>query len=137
MSEREFIQQLPPEQVDALVEIMFLAAESDGDVSAEEISALAATTERVTNGAVSKAQAERSLEKARQALAASSRPERLEAIKGALQVEQRRHALLLAIQVTATDGVIRTSERELILEVAEALEIDGATAADLVRAVER
>jgi tellurite resistance protein len=34
--------------------------------------------------------------------------------------------------VTAADGIIRTSERELILETAVALEIDQDEAADLV-----
>ena len=42
-------------------------------------------------------------------------------------------ALSLAIQVTAADGIIRTSERELIMETAEALEIDPGEAADLVK----
>jgi len=40
--------------------------------------------------------------------------------------------LSLAIQVTAADGIIRTSERELIMDTAEALEIDRDEAADLV-----
>jgi tellurite resistance protein len=44
----------------------------------------------------------------------------------------RKLALSLAIQVTAADGVVRTSERELIMETAEALGIDGDTAADMV-----
>jgi tellurite resistance protein len=44
----------------------------------------------------------------------------------------RKVALSLAVQVTAADGIIRTSERELLMEVAEALEIDRDEAADLV-----
>ena len=39
----------------------------------------------------------------------------------------------MAIQVTAADGIIRTSERELIMETADALEVDRDEAADLVR----
>jgi hypothetical protein len=34
--------------------------------------------------------------------------------------------------VTTADGIIRTSERELIMATAEALEIDADDAADLV-----
>jgi tellurite resistance protein len=41
-------------------------------------------------------------------------------------------ALSLAIQVTAADGIIRTSERELIMDTADALEIDRDEAANLV-----
>jgi len=40
---------------------------------------------------------------------------------------------LRAVLDTAADGIIRTSERELILDVADALEIDRDEAADLVR----
>lgn len=137
MSELEFVQQLSAGQVEALVEVMFLAAEADGDVSDEELAELAHNVARVTNGAVSEGQAGESLGRARLALAAEGRAARLSAVKAGLRPEQRQHALMLAITVTAADGLIRTSERELILETAEALEIDGETAANLVRAVER
>jgi len=46
-------------------------------------------------------------------------------------------ALALAIQVAAVDGIIRTSERELIFDTADALGIDGDTAADMVRDLTR
>ncbi len=46
---------------------------------------------------------------------------------------ERKTALALAIRLVAADGIIRTSERELILDVADALEIDRNEAADLVR----
>jgi tellurite resistance protein len=48
-------------------------------------------------------------------------------------MDARKLALALAIQITAADGIIRTSERELILETAAALDVDGDTAADMVR----
>ncbi|MEO6600222.1 MAG: hypothetical protein ABIQ16_10145, partial [Polyangiaceae bacterium] len=55
-------------------------------------------------------------------------------VKGRLpDAGSRRVALSLAIQVTAADGIIRTSEHELILETAEALEIGREEAADLVQ----
>ncbi len=132
----EFIQQLTPEQVDALVEVMFLAADSDGDVADEEVAQLAKSAARVTNGALSETAVKTSIERAQRLLADSDRGGRLAAVRQALAPEQRRHALMLAIEVTAADGLIRTSERELILETAEALEINGETAANLVRAVE-
>jgi uncharacterized tellurite resistance protein B-like protein len=73
------------------------------------------------------------LVKAKQELDASSRDDRLSAVKARLpDAGARKVALSLAIQVTAADGIIRTSERELIMDTAEALEIDRDEAADLV-----
>lgn len=135
MSEREFLLQLSEGEVEALVEVMFLAAEADGEVASAELSQLAETIERVTNGSLAKGKALELAERARAALATSDRPTRLAALRQALPAPKRAHALLLAVQVTSSDGVMRTSERDLILELSEALEIDGDTAANLVRAV--
>lgn len=135
MSEREFVLELDEPAVTALVETMFLAAEADGDVADDELDQLASSIERVTSGAVPLARARDLIATARDALARSDRATRLAQVKAALTPPQRKHALLLAIQVTVADGKIRTSERELILETAEALDIDGDTAADLVRIV--
>jgi tellurite resistance protein len=45
----------------------------------------------------------------------------------------RKAAFGLAVEVTATDGIVRTSEREFLLDLAGALGIDRDEAADLVR----
>jgi uncharacterized tellurite resistance protein B-like protein len=135
MSEREFLLQLGDAEVAALVEVMFLAAEADGEVDPGELGELSSSIERVTSGAVAKERAQALVESASAALASSDRTTRLGVVKAALTPAQRKHALLLAIQVTVADGQIRTSERELILETAEALDIDGDTAADLVKVV--
>jgi hypothetical protein len=47
-------------------------------------------------------------------------------------MRQREAALAMAIRLTAVDGIVRTAEREWILSAAEALEIDGDKAADMV-----
>jgi uncharacterized tellurite resistance protein B-like protein len=135
MSEREFVLQLAENEVAALVEVMFLAAESDGDVSGSELAHLSAEIVRVTSGGVDRERADSLVEAARGALSESNRAARLSHVKGVLDPGKRRHALLLAIQVTAADGRLRTSERELILQTAEALDIDGDTAADMVAVV--
>ncbi|HXK18738.1 MAG TPA: TerB family tellurite resistance protein, partial [Polyangiaceae bacterium] len=89
--------------------------------------------ESLTDGRLNKAALEGLLDKAKKDLDASSREARLSAVKERLpEPGARKVALSLAIQVTAADGIIRTSERELILETAEALEIDRDEAADLV-----
>lgn len=135
MSEREFVMKLGDDEVGALVEVMFLAAESDGEVDSAELDDLASSIERATNGGVDARKARRLVDEAKTSLQAAGRAARLAGVKDALSPEKRKHALLLAIQVTAADGRIRTSERELILEMAEALDIDGDTAADLVAVV--
>ena len=45
----------------------------------------------------------------------------------------RRLAFELAIQVAAVDGSLRSAERELLMEAAEALGIERALAASLIR----
>src|SRR5690606_23807021 len=73
MAEREFIQQLADAEICALVEVMFLAAESDGEVTDDEILSLSQTTERVTNGQVAQQRAHELLQQAKRELAASDR----------------------------------------------------------------
>ena len=90
------------EKLEALVEIMVLAASADGEFQAEE-------RERLEHALASLA-------------------------PGRLGSGHLRAPLELANQVMAADGLLRTSERELILEAAEALEIERDTAADMVRA---
>jgi uncharacterized tellurite resistance protein B-like protein len=120
-------------KLEALVEMMFLAASADGDFSEVERQHFLKSVESLTDGRLGKATLEALLTRAKQALDASGRESRLSAVKERLPDSgARKVALSLAIQVTAADGIIRTSERELILETAEALEIDRDEAANLV-----
>ena len=62
----------------------------------------------------------------------------IESVKSRLPDEDARKAALgLAIVVTAADGIVRTSERELIMDLANAFAIDRDVAADLVRDITR
>ena len=120
-------------KLEALVEMMFLAASADGDFSDVERQHFLKSVESLTDGRLTKPALEVLLGRAKQDLETSGREARLTAVKERLpDAAARRVALSLAIQVTAADGIIRTSERELILETAEALEIDRDVAADLV-----
>jgi tellurite resistance protein len=120
-------------KLEALVEMMFLAASADGDFSDVEHAHFMKSVESLTSGRLEKSQLEALLSGAKQQLHAQGREARLGAVKERLpDAGARRVALSLAIQVTAADGIIRTSERELIMETAEALEIDSDAAADLV-----
>jgi tellurite resistance protein len=130
-------------QLEALIDTMVLAAAADGHISDDEQHELAS---RLTGLAKDTAHAE--------ALAGGALSGRIAAtysrilgddqgrvidsVKKKLpSTDERKAALGLAIAVTAADGIIRTSEREIILELAEALEIDRDEAADLVRDVTR
>jgi len=66
--------------------------------------------------------------------ASEGRVARLAAAKLALDSERLRLvALELSIKIVASDGIVRTSERELLLELAETFDIDRDKAADLVK----
>ena len=131
---KSLVGELGETKLEALVEIMFLAASADGEFSAVERSYFVDSVESLTDGRLSKQRLEELLAAAKRDLEGSSREERLRAVKQRLpDAGARRVALALAIQVTAADGIIRTSERELILESAEALEIDRDEAANMVR----
>ncbi len=124
---------LSNDKLEALVEMMFLAASADGEFSDVERKHFVQSVESLTDGRLAKPALEGLLDLAKNDLEASGRKARLSAVKERLpDAGARKVALSLAIQVTAADGVIRTSEREFIIETAEALEIDRDEAADLV-----
>lgn len=125
---------LPPPELEALIEVMYLAAAADGEFAPEERKQFEHTIETLTDGRVGVAALAEALARAKGALEEAGRDARLAAVRERLpNAGARKAALALAIQVTAADGVIRTSERELIMDTAEALEIDRDEAADLVR----
>lgn len=127
------VQGLSSAKLDALVEMMFLAASADGEFSEVERAHFLHSVESLTDGRLGKTALSALLDRAQADLAASGRAARLLAVKERLpDPGARKVALSLAIEVTAADGIIRTSERELILETADALEIDRDVAADLV-----
>lgn len=127
------VQGLSNAKLEALVEMMFLAASADGDFSDVEREHFLKSVESLTSGRLAKPQLEGLLAGAKAALEADGREARLSTVKERLpDAAARRVALSLAIQVTAADGIIRTSERELIMETADTLEIERDEAADLV-----
>lgn len=132
-SNASVVQGLSNAKLDALVEMMFLAASADGEFSDVERKHFLRSIESLTDGRLAGEALEALLARAKSDLDASSRDARLKAVKERLpDAGARKVALSLAIEVSAADGIIRTSERELILETAEALEIDRDEAADLV-----
>jgi uncharacterized tellurite resistance protein B-like protein len=132
------LQSLGDAKLEALVEVMFLAASADGEFSDVEREHFVKSVESLTDGRIAHAKLEALVSDAAAALESEGREARLASVKARLpDAGSRKVALSLVIQVTAADGIIRTSERELILETAEALEIDRDEAASLVSKLSR
>src|SRR4051812_29955461 len=105
----------------AIIELMFLAAFADGDFGAEERVHFLGSIESLTDRRVTGDTLEQLVARIAGDLEAQGRAARLASVKERLgEPGSRKAALGMAIQVTAADGIIRTSEREMILEAAEA-----------------
>ena len=134
---------LDGDKLQALVETMMLAAHADGEVSEEERVQLANSLHdlaRQTRHAESLSAERLSplMHQATARIAAEGRRQRIAAVRVALgDLDSRKAALGLAIRVTAADGIVRTTERELIFDLAEGFEVDQDEAADLVREITR
>jgi len=127
------LQALGEAKLEALVEAMYLAASADGEFSTAERAHFLKTAESLTDGRLATARLAQLVAEASEALEREGRQARLLSVKSRLpDAGSRRVALSLAIEVAAADGIVRTSERELILETAEVLEIPREEAANLV-----
>ncbi|HKO48339.1 MAG TPA: hypothetical protein VJV79_11475 [Polyangiaceae bacterium] len=132
------LQALGEAKLEAVVEAMFLAASADGEFSPVERAHFLKSVESLTDGRLPTARLAAWVAEADEALERDGREARLLSVKSRLpDTGVRRAALSLAIQVTAADGIIRTSERELIMQTAEVLEIDRDEAANLVNTLSR
>lgn len=133
---KSLLARLNNEQVDALIEIMLLAAAADGELSIEEIKQLRQCLLEVDELWLTQVDLDQRLQAAHARLSALHRAASLSAAKVVLaDVNARKAALELAIRIVAADGIIRTSERELIMETAEALDVDLDDAANMVKAI--
>lgn len=122
---------LAGERLEAVIELMYLAAAADDEFSEEERAHFRSSVESLTDRKVD--DLDGLVAKIAKALTDEGRDARLAAVKARLpEVKMRETALAMAIRLMAVDGVVRTAERELILEAANALEIDGDRAADMV-----
>jgi len=129
-----FVRDLGDEKIEALVEMMFLAATADGELGADELAQFSKSAEDLTSRLVTGEKLDALLGRAKKELDTHGREARLSSVKARLpDPSARKLALTLAIRITAADGILRTSERELLFETAAALDIDGDAAADLVR----
>ena len=132
----ELLSHLKNDQIDSLIELMLLAASADGELSIEEIDQLQKSLLEVDELWITQIDLEKRLRQAHDRIVGAERADRLAAVKKSLSaIDARKAGLELAIRVMAADGLIRTSERELILETAEALDVDRDAAADMVKSI--
>jgi uncharacterized tellurite resistance protein B-like protein len=119
------------ESLEAIVELLYLAASADDEFSDDERAHFKSSVESLTDRKVDDLDA--LVAKVEAAAKAEGVDARLASVKARLpDVRAREAALAMAIRLTAVDGIVRTSEREWILSAAEALDIDTDTAADMV-----
>lgn len=122
--------------IEALVELMLLAAHADGELSDEEQKGFAASVESLTERRLSAAALDTLVARCLGAVETEGREARLASVKARLADRAaRKVALSLAVRLMAADGIIRTTERELILEAADALDLGRDEVADLVKAL--
>jgi uncharacterized tellurite resistance protein B-like protein len=130
------IADLEAPELEAIAEVMFLAAFADGDFGDEERVHFTKSIESLTDRSLSGETLAHLVTRITGELQAQGRAARLASVADRLKDPgARKAALALAIQLTAADGIIRTTERELILEAADALGIARDVAADLVAAI--
>jgi tellurite resistance protein len=130
------IGELEAPALEAVVEVMFIAAFADGDFGDDERVHFLKSIESLTDRSLSGETLDRLVARIHADLDAQGRAARLAAVRERLpDLGARQAALALAIQLTAADGIIRTTERELILEAADALGVDRDAAADWVAKV--
>ncbi|WP_437497793.1 tellurite resistance TerB family protein [Sorangium sp. So ce1099] len=128
------LQTLEEPNLEALVELMFLAAFADGEFSQEEKVHFARSVESLTDRRIPQSTMDELIHTVVTQLQQEGRAARLASLKERLPSPQaRKVAFSLAAQVVVADGIVRTSERELLLDVAAALEIEQTEAADVVR----
>jgi len=120
-------------QLEALVELLYLAASADGDFNEEERNLFVHKVFKLTGNRLAPEALEQIVTRVETALEKQGRADRIKDVRDRLDSPGARHgALLMAIDITMADNVLRTSEREIIAEIAEGLGIEADVAADYV-----
>lgn len=132
----ELLEDLTDPQIDAMVEIMLLAASADGSLDYAEVAQLKKSLLQINDLWLSHVDLDAKIQAAHQRIEGQDRASRLVSLRKTLETPAHRIAALeLAVKVMASDGIIRTSERELLLDAATTLGIEGEIAADIVTRV--
>jgi tellurite resistance protein len=113
----------------ALVELLYLAAMADGELSREELSLFRRRVQSMTDERLGEAEVERLMLRVDGELMAAGR-DRVLASVGKLLGEPslQRTALSVALDMMMADKVLKPAEREFYFELAEVLGMDEKTA---------
>jgi tellurite resistance protein len=130
------VRQVNEAKLEALIETMYLAAQADGEFTAEERAHFVSSVQSLTEQSLEGDKLDGLLGRLAGEHKKSGRDEILASLKARLGDERTcKLGLSMAIRMLASDGVLRTSEREFIFEMAEALGIERGAAADLVKEI--
>jgi tellurite resistance protein len=125
-------------KLEALIEIMFLAAYADGPLEEVERAHFAQSVQSLTDRKVTGEVFERLLDRLTNSRREMGAKARARAAREQLGSEEAcRVALSLAIAVTLSDGVLRPSERAMCLEIADALGLARDEAEEMLREAEQ
>jgi tellurite resistance protein len=123
-------------KLEALIETMYLAAHADDEFTDEERAHFVSSVQSLTERRLEGKKLDQLLERFRRDYLKSGRQKRLASVKARLGDERScKLGLSMAIRMLVADGILRTAEREFILEMAETLGIDPSGAADLVKEI--
>jgi uncharacterized tellurite resistance protein B-like protein len=120
-------------KIEALLEMMFLAAYADGEVSAAERAAFKAQILVGTEGQLQVAMVEMIMRQVEEALVHDGREERFAAIRQRIPEERmRRAALEIAGRILRADGELHVDEVAFLGRAAEALGLDPSVAHEIL-----
>ena len=119
--------------LEAFIELMFLAAYSDGEINAAERSAFASRVAAATCGKLSPEVVAMMLQHFETELAGAHREDCLADIRERIPVRMRRDALSIAINVVVADGILKLDEIAFLKRAATALELDLEVADSVLR----
>ena len=119
--------------LEALIEVVYLAAFADGTFSDAEREHFTTSFLRLTDGRSEPPRPEIIVDSLRKKLETEGRQACLSSIRERLPTPNLRWlAVMLAADMTASDGIIHPSERKILLALAQILDVDIEEATKLV-----
>ena len=123
-------------KLEALIETMYLAARADGEFTIEERAHFVSSVQSLTEQRLEGAKLDRLLARFQSEYEKDGPKKRLVSVRTRLGDRQAcKLGLSMAIRMLAADGILQTSEREFILEMADSLGVDRDSAAYLVKEI--
>lgn len=117
----------------ALVELLYLAAMADGELAREELAFFRRRAQAMTDERLGEAEIEKLMLRVDEHLAEAGRTSLLASLGERLGPPPLRHsALKMAVDMMMADKVLAPAERDLIFELAAALEIERSAAEALL-----